>query len=151
MKDRRSNIAGDLKAYWPTGHRILVLLDDIEQVNKTESGIVIAATSEARDREQQGHMGATVIKTGPTCFNLPHMGDEPWCKDGDRVLIAPYSGKKIPGHPRLRLINDEDVTAVEGSGDLSVDALQSMIDKADADFAESLRLSKLEKEVSGGN
>lgn len=150
MKDRRSNIAGDLKAYWPTGHRILVLLDDIEQVNKTESGIVIAATNDAKEREQQGHMGATVIKTGPTCFNLPHMGDEPWCKDGDRVLIAPYSGKKIPGHPRLRLINDEDVTAVEGSGESGPGMLTALIEKADAEFSERLRAAKLEREVSCG-
>lgn len=135
MQDRRSQMEGLPIAYKPVGHRILILLDDIELVTKQES--VIQLVEDTKKKEQEAHMGATVLKMGKTCYNLEHMGDEPWCKVGDRITIAPHSGKRMPGHPRIRLINDEDVTSVEETADGFAELL-NMIEAADKLFIDKV-------------
>lgn len=150
MQDRKKQDQSMRTAYSPTGHRILVLLDDIELINQTESGVIIA-TGGLKEKEQNAHMGATVIKMGPTCYNLEHMGKEPWCQEGDRITIAPFSGKGGYGHPRLKMINDEDVTGVEDDPENGVALLLERIEAADNRFADIVTKAKQKlAEVSCG-
>lgn len=100
----------------PAGHRVLVRLKN-ERINeeKTDSGIIVkikdAKTVEA---EQYATQEAIIEELGINAYKAFDSG-EPWCKVGDTVLIAKYSGENREDPESgviYRVINDEDVIAI---------------------------------------
>lgn len=93
----------------PTGHRVLVKLKQVEEV--TPGGIVLPGRQ--AERETKAMQEATVVELGRTAFRAFDDG-HPWCKVGDVVMIAKYSGEdrkdEKTGHI-YRIINDEDIFA----------------------------------------
>lgn len=98
----------------PAGHRLLVKLKPIDQVTevKTDWGFVTEFKDQKiLEREQYATQEAYVVKLGINAFKAFDSGDS-WCKEGDLVLIAKYSGedrKDIEEGEIYRIINDEDV------------------------------------------
>lgn len=90
----------------PAGPRVLVKLEEVKE--KTESGIYLT-TGSTKEREQVGTERAVVMKVGRTAFQAFDDG-LPWCKEGDTVLIAKYSGQAHKdGDDYYRIVNDEDI------------------------------------------
>ena len=90
----------------PQGHRILIRPLEVQE--KTASGIIIA-TDVQKEREDMSNTTGEVIEVGEDCFE----GISPWCKVGDRVVFAKYSGLLYLGKDgkRYRIINDDNVVA----------------------------------------
>lgn len=106
----------------PCGHRVVVKQEKLEEVDPAykkaiKAGIVIADT-EDKKREQAGLDKGTVISVGPGAFvefNRNQDTNEPWCKAGDRIAFAKYSGKTVvdpDDHEVYMVINDEDVVCI---------------------------------------
>ena len=55
-----------------------------------------------------------VVDMGPDCYKDPvKFPNGPWCKQGDFILVRPYSGSRLVIHGReFRIINDDTVEAV---------------------------------------
>lgn len=94
------------ESFIPVGHRILLKPDEVGE--KTEGGIIIPPS--LQDRMQLSEVICTVITMGPSCYNDPSHGKEPWCKVGDRVHIVKHSAVLVVvnGEDHF-VINDEDV------------------------------------------
>lgn len=118
-----------MKAFNPTGHYLVIELDFVPSEEEvTTSGIVIVKDSQTKSREQTAMPNANVISIGPNCWVGHYDPDnnwQPWCKVGDKIMIAQFAGQKLPVPDsatqkekdflsRLRLIKDDDVLAVEG-------------------------------------
>ena len=86
----------------PQGWRVLILPLEIE--TKTQSGIIVT-TSENEEREQMANTTGQVVATGSECND--------WCKPGDRVVFAKFSGLVYLGKDgrKYRVINDQDIVA----------------------------------------
>jgi len=106
----------------PCGHRVVVKQEKLEEVDATyrkaaKAGIVFADTDEKK-REQAGLDKGTVISIGPGAFvefNRDQMTNGPWCKVGDKIAFARYSGKSVvdpDDHETYMVINDEDVVCL---------------------------------------
>jgi co-chaperonin GroES (HSP10) len=93
----------------PHQHRILVEIDEVEQVSK--GGIILSDTT--RQQEQNAQVLATIIAVGATA-----VVDQELIRAGTRVMIAKWGGAPIPNKPRLRVINDEDINAVLQEADV---------------------------------
>lgn len=91
----------------PCGHRLLVLPIEVE--DKTEMGIILR-TKDQNDREQMAQVEGTVVALGETCWKDQPDGI-PWCKVGDSIVFAKYSGlvRKGKDGKEYRIINDLDV------------------------------------------
>ena len=96
----------------PVGHRVLVLPEQVDEV--TESGIVLMTASQ-KEREALAQMYGLVVAMGNTCYNDQ---PAPWCKVGDRVSFAKYSGLLYTGldEKEYRVINDLDIVATVEEG-----------------------------------
>ena len=96
----------------PVGHRVLVLPEQVDEV--TESGIVLMTASQ-KEREALAQMYGLVVAMGNTCYNDQ---PAPWCKVGDRVSFAKYSGLLYTGldEKEYRVINDLDIVATVKEG-----------------------------------
>ena len=100
----------------PVGHRILILVDeidsDIEGMQK-EGSIITTHSTDDFEREREFQEMGTVVALGPSAYNLAHH-DGNWVEVGDHILYKKYDGKKYKdndtGH-LYRIINDEDVIA----------------------------------------
>ena len=125
MKMKAKSEAG----IYPSGDRVLVLPDPIEE-ELTESGIVIV--QETRDKYEAAQSSGTLVAVGPDAWNhviekLYAVGDdgrehliekrvrgysEPFARVGDRVAFAKYSGLRVKGEDgeRYIILNDEDIT-----------------------------------------
>lgn len=92
----------------PHQHRILVKVDPVE---KRVGSIIL--TDETVTKEQNQQVLATVLAVGPTAEV-----DRDIIKEGVRVMIAKWGGATIPGEGNelLKVINDEDINAVEVGG-----------------------------------
>ena len=92
----------------PKGHRVLILP---EQVSEFSTGGIIVATATQLDREQLGQTDGVVVAIGNTAYEDL---SSPWCKVGDKVLIAKYCGMMRQGTDEVwyRIISDTDVVAV---------------------------------------
>ena len=92
----------------PCGHRLLVLPDDVEI--KTESGIILG-TASAEKMEALAQTFGRVVEVGPSAYNDQ---PAPWCKAGDRVSFAKYSGLLNVGKDKkkYRVINDLDIVSI---------------------------------------
>lgn len=93
----------------PCGHRIVVF--PIPTERKTESGIILGDASASREDMKQ--IEAVVIEVGSTAYS-DQPQQRPWCKAGDRVLLAAYAGLYREGSDKkaYRIISDLDVVAV---------------------------------------
>ena len=96
----------------PTGYRILVKPDNVEQI--TKSGIVLV-TDEKLERPAQ-HVG-TLVSVGKQAwkaFSKTYDG-EPWAYVGDRIIYSKYAGKFVKDpetQEEFVIMNDEDVVAI---------------------------------------
>ena len=92
----------------PTGWKILVL--PYRGKGKSKGGIIM--TKETVDRESLATVVAYVVKMGPLCYKDGKYG-EPWCKEGQGVLIGRYSGArfKLEDGAEVRIINDDEIIA----------------------------------------
>jgi len=106
----------------PCGHRVVVKQEKLEDVDiaykkAKQAGLVIADTDDKK-REQAGLDKGIVISIGPGAFvefNRNQMTDGAWCKTGDRIAFAKYSGKSVADpddHEVYMVINDEDVVCI---------------------------------------
>lgn len=99
----------------PTGHRVLIKPDEIEEVS--EGGIVLTHTDQAKKLEEAGQVFGTIKAIGFQAwkaFGKDHSG-EPWAKVGDRVLFSKYSGFYLEDPAdgeNYKIVNDEDIVAV---------------------------------------
>jgi len=88
------------------GHRVLLeMVSEVKEEKRSEGGIILA--KEEKVYEEDSEIGI-VRQIGATAYKDLGEG-EPWIKVGDRVMIARYAGKKVPGHKLLRVVNDEEV------------------------------------------
>ena len=92
---------------YPKGHRVLIRAEEVEE--KKEGGILLP--SEIQKREQLAEIRGRVVELGSTAYADQ---TEPFCKVGDRVIFAKYSGIVYDGKDGLeyRVINDLDIVAV---------------------------------------
>lgn len=97
------------------GYRVIILQDKIEErdkiiANAKRQGIVLLDD----EREKAAVDSGTVVAVGPDAYKE---ATEPWCKVGDRVAFAKYSGKIVEDldHTKYVIVNDDDVVAVLGA------------------------------------
>lgn len=99
-----------IRSIKPLGHRVLIQPDDVEE--KSKGGIILP--EELKKQEKGAQVVGTVLDVGSTCWADTPTG-EPWCKVGDRVVFAKYSGMKIwnPVEGKYRedilIVNDLDI------------------------------------------
>jgi co-chaperonin GroES (HSP10) len=94
----------------PSGYRILCAIP--EQEKEFESGI--AKADETMRVEETLTTVLFVVALGPDCYtDKTRFPSGPWCKQGDFVLVKPYSGSRLVIHGReFRVINDDTVEGV---------------------------------------
>lgn len=99
------------------GHRIVVW--PIETEKTTESGIIIS--SAVTEREDMKQIEAVVVHVGKGCWadktqveNSKRVQSDPWCEEGDKILMAAYAGlyRKGKDGKQYRIISDLDVVAI---------------------------------------
>lgn len=112
------------------GHRVLLRMEKLEDADPTYKrmqamGLARADTEDTR-RLEVGLDRGTVVEVGPDAFKAFYLNSNPgvdltdfvpWCKTGDFVAFAKYSGKLIEdpeSQQKYMVINDEDVVAVLG-------------------------------------
>ena len=93
----------------PVLHRILLKLDDVEEV--TASGIII--TKELVEKERKAVEIGTIVAIGETAFK-DYGGSPNTVSIGDRVIIAKYSGKEVKDLDETKyvVVNDEDILVI---------------------------------------
>lgn len=94
----------------PVGYKMLLALP--EQERTYASGIIKADQTLVHDT--QASIVAFVVSQGPDCYkDEKKFPTGPWCKEGDFVIIRPYSGTRVKVHGKeMRLINDDGIDAV---------------------------------------
>lgn len=94
----------------PSGWRVLVEIPEVEEV--TKGGII--RPDIIRENEKILTVFATVKRLGPLAYTRPDMiAAEPWCDEGDTVLISKYAGTRIlVNGVEHRVINDDEIQAV---------------------------------------
>jgi co-chaperonin GroES (HSP10) len=94
----------------PSGYRILCAVPEIEK--EFDSGLV--KSDETIRMEETLTTVLFVVELGPDCYKDPaRFPTGPWCKQGDFVLVRPYSGSRLVIHGKeFRLINDDSVEGV---------------------------------------
>lgn len=106
----------------PAGHRLVVRpykQDDVDPILKKAqaSGFLkeFEIVNSNKKREDASVDVGTVLLIGPTAFK--DYGDEPWCKEGDKIAFAKFAGKFLDNpfnedDETLVILNDEDVVGV---------------------------------------
>jgi co-chaperonin GroES (HSP10) len=94
----------------PVGYKMLLMVPEAEKTY--DSGIVKSDSTVRND--EVASVVAFVAKMGPDCYNDPvKFPNGPWCKQGDFVVIRPYSGTRVMVHGKeMRLVNDDAIEAV---------------------------------------
>lgn len=94
----------------PKGYRLLCMVPKVE--SEYESGIIMA--EETRRNEEHTTTVLFVAKVGDMAYkDTTRFPTGPWCKEGDFVLVRPYSGTRIRLYgTEWRIINDDTVEAV---------------------------------------
>jgi co-chaperonin GroES (HSP10) len=96
------------------GYRLLIELDEAEEIDPVfkaakAAGLHFADTDERKMRGSGVDRG-TVLQVGSDAYKEMN---SPWCKVGDYVAVAKYSGKLVEhDNKRLYVVNDDDVIAV---------------------------------------
>ena len=93
----------------PTGWRILVL--PFKMSEKTKGGVLLG--QETLDRQQVASQCGNVIAMGDSCYkDKERYPSGPWCKVGDWVIFARYSGSRIEIEGgEVRLLNEDEILA----------------------------------------
>ena len=89
----------------PAGHRIMIRVDDTEEV--TKGGVVLS--SETVLKESRAIDKGVVVALGATAYK--DFTGEPWVKVGDKVWFKKYAGLKVDDCNVI--IEDEDIYAIE--------------------------------------
>ena len=94
----------------PKGYRILCMVPKIE--SEYDNGILKA--DETMKVEEQTTVILFVAKLGDLAYaDKERFPNGPWCKEGDFILVRPYTGTRIKLYgTEWRIINDETVEAV---------------------------------------
>lgn len=94
----------------PKGYRMLCMVPKIEE--EYESGII--KSDETKRVEEQTTVVLFVAKMGDMAYtDETRFPSGPWCKEGDFVLVRPYTGTRIKLYgTEWRIINDDSVEAV---------------------------------------
>lgn len=97
----------------PCGHKLLIALPTVE---KTFGGTIIKAKSTVH-AETSTTVIAIVLDMGPDAYaDKERFPGGPWCKKGDYVLLAPYSGVRFfLNGDEYRVINDDSISGVVAS------------------------------------
>jgi co-chaperonin GroES (HSP10) len=108
----------------PVGHRIMVRHFRVEErdeaFKKAAAAGIVFADHEDKKRREAGVDRGEVITVGPDAFRGFHLNSygnlddfKPWCKPGDIIAFAKYSGMVVTeGEKQYLVINDEDVVAI---------------------------------------
>jgi chaperonin GroES len=90
----------------PLADRLIV--EPIEQEEKTASGIILPET--AKEKPQEG----TVLAVGPGRKDEEGERIPMDVKEGDRVLYAKYAGTevKLPDHRKVLVLKESDILAI---------------------------------------
>jgi len=93
----------------PTGYKLLLIMP--EQDKAYDNGILKADSTVRND--EVASVVAFVAAMGPDAYKDPvKFPSGPWCKQGEFVVIRPYSGVRINVHGKeMRLVNDDAVEA----------------------------------------
>lgn len=94
----------------PVGYRILCAVPEIDK--EYEGGLVKADVTIVNEEALTTVL--FVVKLGPDCYrDAKRFPNGPWCKEGDFVLIRPYTGSRLVIHGReFRIINDDSIEGV---------------------------------------
>jgi co-chaperonin GroES (HSP10) len=94
----------------PKGYRLLCMVPKIEE--EYASGLIKA--DETKKVEEQTTVILFVAKMGDMAYSdKDRFPTGPWCKEGDFVLVRPYSGTRLKLYgTEWRVINDDMVEAV---------------------------------------
>jgi co-chaperonin GroES (HSP10) len=94
----------------PSGYRILCAIPEMEK--EFESGI--AKADETMRVEETLTTVLFVVDLGPDCYaDKARFPSGAWCKQGDFILVKPYSGSRLVIHGReFRIINDDTVEGI---------------------------------------
>lgn len=97
---------GNNSGITPQGHRVLIKAEEVEET--TKGGIVLPG--ELTKKQQLAEIRGRVIEIGLTAYSDQAA---PFCKVGDRVIFAKYSGILYDGKDgeEYRVINDLDIVA----------------------------------------
>ena len=95
----------------PSGYHILCMVPKIEE---TFADSLIVKADTTMHVESQTTMVLYVAKLGPMAYkDTAKFPTGPWCKEGDFVLIRPYTGSRLVIHGReFRIINDDSIEGV---------------------------------------
>jgi len=93
----------------PTGWRILVL--PFKMNEKTKGGIIMNEST--LERQQIASQCGNVLAMGSECYkDKERYPTGPWCKIGDWVIFARYSGSRINIEGgEVRLLNEDEILA----------------------------------------
>lgn len=98
------------------GHRVLVRPDRLEESDPHyqrahKAGLLLPKEHEDLRRAEAAVDRGTIIAIGPTAWK--DFGGEAWCKVGDKIAFAKYSGKTVTDNGENYLVlNDEDVVCI---------------------------------------
>ncbi len=94
----------------PTGYKMLLILPEQDR----KHGDVILKADTTLRNDEVSSVVAFVAKQGPDCYkDTKKFPSGPWCKEGDFVVIRPYSGVRINVYGKeMRLVDDDAIEAV---------------------------------------
>lgn len=94
----------------PQGYKILCAIPKIEEA--FGSGLVKADIT--REHEELMTVVLFVVALGPDAYkDRDKFPSGPYCKEGDFILVRPYSGTRLKVHEtEFRLLNDDQVEAI---------------------------------------
>lgn len=113
--DREASGAFDPRLPTPTGYTILVQIPRKEE----KQGSIYLPESE-RKREEVASIKGRVVALGCTAYQNPEkFPTGPWCKPGDWVMFAAYSGTRFfVAETEYRLMYDDNIQAVTDHPDI---------------------------------
>lgn len=94
----------------PQGWKVLVAMPDYAKT--TKGGI--ALPDEYVQREEMASPVGYVVALGDSCYaDKARFPNGPYCKEGDFIIMRPYSGTRVVLHDKeFRFINDDTVEGV---------------------------------------
>jgi len=100
----------------PCGHRILVKpykFDEVDEVSKKHLEFLKQLEVVGTETRNEASVDKGIVLSIGAQAWLEYGDGSPWCKVGDEIIFAKFSGKSVKdGDEDLVLLNDEDVVAV---------------------------------------
>lgn len=101
--------AAALDVIRPTGYRLLVAIAKVQE----KQGSLYLPDQRKADEEVAGILGKVVAMGGDAYLDEAKFPRGDYCKPGDVIMMASYSGRRFKiGGREFRLINDDTVMAV---------------------------------------